>query len=167
MERPHAAVRASEELVRLINEVTIPIRKLYGMAGLIQIAAVDVTPDEMTVRVWTRRSIDPDKLAPNIRNAFLNYLVDSVPCEWFRCRFVDPDDPERCLQEIRLPYARMARRAGLLGSSVILIEPNVAPKRQAFRARLLAAWRRLLEAWPPGTGPEDVAGEGPQQIRGS
>ncbi len=166
MERTSAAAESSQELVRLINEVTIPIRKPFGMFGQIQIAVADVTPEELVVRVWTRRSVRAEELARNVRNAFLNYLHDAVPCPWFRFRLIHPDDRvsylERVLRDIRLPYVKELRYPSLLRSSVILIEENVAPERGRFRPLLREAWERLLEAWAsPGHG-DDA-----QQIRGS
>lgn len=120
------------------------------MFGLIQIAVDDVTPRDLTVRAWTRRDVRPDDLARNVRNAVLNYLADCLPCERFRFLFLDPDR-NVVRREYLLPYRRAARFAGMLPSSAIIIEENVAPHRREFGPRIREAWGELLAAWSAET----------------
>lgn len=137
---------ASEALVALLNEILFPIRKVCGMFGQIRIAVDDVAPRDLTVRARTRRDVRPDELARNVRNAVLNHLADRPPCERFRFLFLDPDR-NVVRREYLLPYRRAARFAGMLPSSAMVIEENVAPHRREFGPRIREAWAGPLAAW--------------------
>jgi hypothetical protein len=145
MGRPPRAA-ASEELATLLNEILFPIRKGFGMYLQIQIRVEDVTPRDLTVQAWTRKDIPPKELAHNVRNALLNYLRDCLPCERFRFLLLYPDR-RTVRREYLLPFAKIARFAGMLRSQAVLIEQNVDPVRREFCPRIRAAWARLLEAW--------------------
>ncbi len=152
-DRTARAAAASEALTRLLNETLLPIRKVYGMYGRIQIAVEDVTPRDLTVRARTKTDVRPDELARDVRNAVLNYLGDALPCERFRFLLYYPDR-NVVRREYLLPYLASARFAGILPSRAILVEQHAAAARREFRPRIRAAWDELVAAWSEQRGGE-------------
>lgn len=134
---------ARDDLLALLQEATFRIRKNFGMFSQIQLCIEDITPERLTVSIWTERPLDGAGVAANVRNAVLNWLQDMIPVERFVAVY---DNPALGISgEIHdLPYARELPRAGTLESSELLIEENAGPAREELRPRLRQAWTRLL-----------------------
>ncbi len=135
---------AHDELLELLHEATLRIRKSFGMYGQIGIEIQDVTPVRLTVAISTRKPLDGPGLVKSVRNAILNWLQDLLPVERFVAVY---DNPERgVVREFHdLPYRSELAKGGSLPSSEILVEEHAGPAREELRPRFRAAWRRYLE----------------------
>jgi hypothetical protein len=133
-----------EELLALLEEATLRIRKNFGMYGQIRIEIRDITPERLTVGIVTLKPLDGAWLAENVRNAVLNWLQDLLPVERFTAVYDNAD--QRITGEVHdLPYASERPKAGRLKSSEILIEQHAGPAREELRPRFRDAWRRYLK----------------------
>lgn len=132
-----------DDLLELLREATFRTSKNFGMFSQIQIGIEDVTPERLTVSIWTERPLDGAQVAANVRNAVLNWLRDMIPVERFVAVY---DNPALGISgEIHdLPYAAKLPRAGTLKSSELLIEEHAGPAREELRPRFREAWARLL-----------------------
>lgn len=135
---------AREELIELLNqEALFGMRKLFGMFGQIQVLVTDVTPERLTVSIWTRHELEGAPLARNVRNAVMSWLRDLVPVLEFRAVYDNPD--LGIMGEVHdLPYGEALSSRGL-GSSAIANEQVVGPEREKLRKPFRKAWRRLSE----------------------
>jgi hypothetical protein len=135
---------AREDLLALLQEATLRIRKNFGMYGQIRMEIRDITPEWLTVGISTRKPLEGAGLAENVRNAVLNWLQDLLPVKRFVAVY---ENPGRGISgEIHeLAYASELPKAGGLRSSEILIEQHAGPAREELRPRFREAWGRLLE----------------------
>jgi hypothetical protein len=128
----HDRSTVGADLARQLNEILLDLRKSFGMHGRTSWAVQDVDPDVIAVRFdhWPEDS-SLLYVATNVRNALLNLLHDTVPCARFEAVFVS-SDRGRHHPEVHLDFDWTPGCE--LPSQLVVIEDNVEPQRQRWRA---------------------------------
>jgi hypothetical protein len=117
-----------------LNDILLDIRKSFGMHGRTSWNVDHVDPDVITLRFYHWPTyVSVFYTATNVRNAMLNVLRDTVPCARFRAVFRKPD---RSKDYRRVDLDFYPPGAPDLPSQFIVIEENVEPHRQHWRALL-------------------------------
>jgi hypothetical protein len=117
-----------------LNEILLDIRKSFGMFGRTNWNVDHVDSDVITLRFYHwPTSVSVLYAATNARNAMLNLLRDTVPCASFHAVFRRPDR-SRAYRRVDLDFYPPG--APDLPSQLIVIEENVEPLRQHWRALL-------------------------------
>ena len=140
-------------MVDTLNHELIGIRKPFGMFGQINWSVESVRGETIQVSIWTPRPLDGLGVATNVRNALLNYLQDLLPLRRCRVLFERRLDGVREEHLLDFEYRPGEERK----SAAILIEANVAPRRERLRPLLRRLYRDGGHAEAPDRPPKGGA----------
>lgn len=132
-----------QKITEEVGDFLFSLRKAYGMYRQVSISIVCVTREKISVIIEENRvDSDEEELILGIRNGFLNYLQDMIPCPFFQGIYYN-QSKGRYANEHFLPFYEDEDVHEVLKSPVIPIEENLGPDRERVRPIIKELWDKL------------------------
>jgi hypothetical protein len=130
-----------QKITKELGDFLFGLRKAYGMYGQVSISVVCVTRDKISVIIEENRvDSDEEELILGIRNGFLNYLQDMLPCPFFQGIYYNRSKGEYAHEHFLSFYDEVHE---VLKSPVVTMEENLRPHRERVRPIIKELWDKL------------------------
>jgi hypothetical protein len=132
-----------QKITEEVGDFLFSLRKDYGMFRQVGISIVCVTREKISVIIEENR-VDSaeEEVILGIRNGFLNFLQDVLPCPFFQGIYYNRSK-RRYANEHFLPFYEDKDVHEVLKSPVIPIEENLGPDRERVRPIIKELWDKL------------------------
>jgi hypothetical protein len=119
------------KLLEILAEFLFGLNNAYKMHFKVDISIVSITRDKITVIIEENHpDSDEEELVWGIRNGFLIFLQDIIPCDFFQAVYFNKSKRKYALEYL-LPFYGEVQED--LWCPIRVIEENLSPFREKFR----------------------------------
>jgi|GEM_PF-4044759 len=130
-----------QKLVEILAEFLFSLNNAYRIHLKIDISIVSITRDKITVIIEENQlDSDEEELVWGIRNGFLIFLQDIIPCDFFQAVNFNKSKRKYALEYL-LPFYGEVQEDLLC--PIRVIEENLSPFREKFRPAIKELWNKL------------------------